>query len=61
MAQRRPQAPERLLSQQIQDRLKAKLTVANFDLNAILRGVQLTVVGGMGNPIQPCVLPTDLP
>ena len=29
-----------------QDELKEKLKVSNFDPNAILRGAQLTVVGG---------------
>lgn len=29
-----------------QENLKKRLAVSNFDLNAILRGAQLTVVGG---------------
>lgn len=29
------------------ERLKKKLEVSNFDLNAIFRGAQLTIVGGM--------------
>jgi len=29
------------------EQLKKKLEVSNFDPNAILRGAQLTVVGGM--------------
>jgi hypothetical protein len=32
------------------DKLKQKLDVSHFDLNAILRGVQLTLVGGVSGP-----------
>jgi hypothetical protein len=43
MTQRRSQAQRPLLTQ---EQLKKKLEVTNFDPNAILRGAQLTVVGG---------------
>jgi len=43
MAQRRSQAQRPLLTQ---EELKKKLEITNFDPNAILRGAQLTVVGG---------------
>jgi hypothetical protein len=43
MAERRSQAQRPLLTQ---EELKKKLEVTNFDPNAILRGAQLTVVGG---------------
>jgi hypothetical protein len=43
MAQHRLQAQRPLLTQ---EQLKKKLEVTNFDPNAILRGAQLTVVGG---------------
>jgi hypothetical protein len=43
MAEQRPQ-PQNLLF--TQDELKEKLKVSNFDPNVILRGAQLTVVGG---------------
>jgi hypothetical protein len=33
-----------------QEELKKKLEISNFDLNAILRGAQLTVVGGTYTP-----------
>jgi len=50
MAQPRSSAQRPLLTQ---EQLKKKLQVSNFDPNAILRGAQLTVVGGqstlMGN------------
>jgi hypothetical protein len=29
------------------DKLKKKFDVSHFDLNAIIRGIQLTLVGGM--------------
>jgi hypothetical protein len=35
-----------LISQQQQEKLKKKLEVSNFEPNAILRGAQLTIVGG---------------
>lgn len=44
MSQRRSQAQGPLLTQ---EQLKKKLEVTNFDPNAILRGAQLTVVGGV--------------
>jgi hypothetical protein len=43
MAQSRSQAQRPLLTQ---EQLKKKLEITNFDPNAILRGAQLTVVGG---------------
>jgi hypothetical protein len=43
MDQRRSQAQRPLLTQ---EQLKKKLEITNFDPNAILRGAQLTVVGG---------------
>jgi hypothetical protein len=33
------------------DKLKKKFDVSHFDINAIIRGIQLTLVGGE-NPIQ---------
>jgi hypothetical protein len=58
MAQRRSQAQRPLLTQ---EQLKKKLEITNFDPNAILRGAQLTVVGGpyMGGPSQHHVLTTS--
>jgi hypothetical protein len=50
MAQRRSQAQRPLLTQ---EQLKKKLEVTNFDPNAILRGAQLTVVGGPYLDCQP--------
>lgn len=44
MAQSRSPAQRPLLTQ---EQLKKKLEVTNFDPNAILRGAQLTVVGGL--------------
>lgn len=35
------------------DKLKQKLDVSHFDLNAVLRGAQLTLVGG--NYVQPSI------
>lgn len=46
MAGGNPQTQKPLLTQ---EQLKKKLTVSNFDPNAILRGAQLTVVGGQYN------------
>jgi hypothetical protein len=43
MAQPRSRSQRPLLTQ---EQLKKKLEVSNFDPNAILRGAQLTVVGG---------------
>jgi hypothetical protein len=43
MAQPRIQPQRPLLTR---EQLERKLEVSNFDPNAILRGVQLTVVGG---------------
>ena len=43
MAERRSQAQRPLPTQ---EQLKKKLEITNFDPNAILRGAQLTVVGG---------------
>lgn len=43
MAESRSRAQRPILSQ---EELKKKLAVSNFDPNAILRGAQLTVVGG---------------
>jgi len=43
LAQSRSQTQRPLLSQ---EQLKKKLEVSNFHPNAILRGVQLTIVGG---------------
>lgn len=36
-----------LIDQLDKDKLKHKLDVSHFDFNAILRGAQLTMVGGM--------------
>jgi hypothetical protein len=44
MAERRSQSQRPRLTQ---EELKKKFEISNFDLNAILRGAQLTVVGGM--------------
>lgn len=35
-----------LLDRSDKERLKEKLAISNFDPNAILRGMQLTIVGG---------------
>jgi len=43
MAERNSRAQRRFLTE---EQLKEKLAVSNFDPNAILRGAQLTVVGG---------------
>ncbi len=43
MAEHRSQRQRPLLTQ---EELKKKFEISNFDLNAILRGAQLTVVGG---------------
>jgi hypothetical protein len=43
MAEHRSQPQRPLLTQ---EELKKKFEISNFDLNAILRGAQLTVVGG---------------
>jgi hypothetical protein len=43
MAQSRSQTQRPLLTP---EELKKKLDISNFDPNAILRGAQLTVVGG---------------
>ena len=43
MAEHRSEPQRPLLTQ---EELKKKFAVSNFDLNAILRGAQLTVVGG---------------
>ena len=43
MAEHRSQPQRPLFSQ---EELEEKLSISNFDLNAILRGAQLTVVGG---------------
>ena len=43
MAEHRSQSQRPLLTQ---EELKKKFEISNFDLNAILRGAQLTVVGG---------------
>jgi hypothetical protein len=40
----RPHKP--LLNHEEQEKLKQQFDVTNFDVNAILRGAQLTVVGG---------------
>lgn len=57
MDQRRPQAQRPLLTQ---EQLKKKLEITNFDPNAILRGAQLTVVGGpyLDGTLQVCILTT---
>lgn len=34
------------LTQEQKNELKKKLEISNFDINAIVRGAQLTVVGG---------------
>jgi len=47
MAERRVKAHKPLLTPEQEEKLKKKLEVKNFDLNAILRGAQLTVVGGL--------------
>jgi hypothetical protein len=47
MAEHRPQPQTPLLTQ---EELKKKFEISNFDLNAILRGAQLTVVGGTYTP-----------
>ena len=47
MAQRRGKAQVPLITPEQEEKLKKKLEIKNFDLNAILRGAQLTVVGGM--------------
>lgn len=52
MAESRSKTQKPLLTQ---EELKKKLAVSNFDPNAILRGAQLTVVGG-----QPACLPALL-
>lgn len=44
MAESRPKTQRPILTQ---EELKKKLAVSNFDPNAILRGAQLTVVGGL--------------
>lgn len=44
MAEHISQSQRPLLTQ---EELKKKFEISNFDLNAILRGAQLTVVGGM--------------
>jgi hypothetical protein len=46
MAEHRPQPQRPLLTQ---EELKKKFEISNFDLNAILRGAQLTVVGGIAH------------
>jgi len=43
MAEHRSQPQRPLIAQ---EELKKKFEISNFDLNAILRGAQLTVVGG---------------
>jgi hypothetical protein len=48
MAQRRGKTQVPLVTPEQEEKLKKKLEIKNFDLNAILRGAQLTVVGGMG-------------
>jgi hypothetical protein len=57
MDQHRPQTQRPLLTQ---EQLKKKLEITNFDPNAILRGAQLTVVGGtyLDGPLQLRILTT---
>lgn len=47
MAQRRGKVQVPLVTPEQEEKLKKKLEIKNFDLNAILRGAQLTVVGGI--------------
>ena len=47
MASHEPKALDRELDV---DRLKAKFDMSHFDLNAVLRGIQLTFVGGAQPP-----------
>lgn len=47
MSQRRGKVQVPLVTPEQEEKLKKKLEIKNFDLNAILRGAQLTVVGGM--------------
>ena len=47
MASHEPKALDRELDV---DRLKAKFDMSHFDLNAVLRGIQLTFVGGAQIP-----------
>jgi hypothetical protein len=51
MAQPRAQAQKPLLTQ---EQLKKKLEISNFEPNSILRGAQLTVVGGQY--ALPCII-----
>ena len=46
MAELRISSQKPLITQEQEQKLKKKFDVKNFDLNAILRGAQLTVVGG---------------
>jgi hypothetical protein len=48
MSQRRGKVQVPLVTPEQEEKLKKKLEIKNFDLNAILRGAQLTVVGGTG-------------
>jgi hypothetical protein len=46
MSEQRRQSLRPHLTPQQEEKLKRKLDVKNFDPNAILRGAQLTIVGG---------------
>ncbi|KFY34004.1 hypothetical protein V494_07139 [Pseudogymnoascus sp. VKM F-4513 (FW-928)] len=47
MSQRRGKVQVPLVTPEQEEKLKKKLEIKNFDLNAILRGAQLTVVGAL--------------
>ncbi len=47
MAERRRKFKIPLVTPEQQQKIKRKLDIKNFDVNAILRGAQLTVVGGL--------------
>lgn len=49
MAERRVNSQKPLVTPEQEEKLRKKLEIKNFDLNAILRGAQLTVVGGLSS------------
>jgi hypothetical protein len=59
MAEQPVKAHKPLLTPEQEERLKKKLEVKNFDFNAILRGAQLTVVGGLRTTLYCLIIITD--
>lgn len=48
----------RLLKKVDEEKIKKAFDLSHFDLNAVIRGAQLTLVGGMGHVLPPSSSPT---